>query len=357
MRLLVFSDGHVGDYAEGSIDPATGLNTRLLDTLAVWDWIHDLALSQKADGVVFGGDRFKPHRPPTWMRDLADAKITKFERDGIPLVCLLGNHDLFDKAGRFNSYGAVDVWSEKTTVFDKPGVLRGNVSMFFMPYGCRDLSWIDAPPTDMNLLFFHDEITGLSSYGKRTATGGIPREVIDKEEFSLVLGGHVHLRQNLAFHHTAAAHIGSPLERIEDGDQGPKGALLIDIEPSGINVTFVESPMPKIVEFTKSWHGDMDELLETDRTLAGNVVKLTIEHSGNAPKSLRKEMTQRLRSLGVTSPRVVLKAVFAAPAKHDAKVTTRLPIGEQLLEYTKQVDSDPILIQHMEEIKRRGEAV
>src|SRR5437773_4629176 len=99
MRLVVFSDGHIGEYGEGRIDPSTGLNTRLLDTLGVWDWVREQAKYEKADLVIFGGDRFKPHKPPTWMRDLADVRLNRFNLDNINIACLLGNHDNYDKGG------------------------------------------------------------------------------------------------------------------------------------------------------------------------------------------------------------------------------------------------------------------
>jgi len=353
MRLIVFSDGHIGEYAEGSIDPGTGLNTRLLDTLDVWDWALTLAKQERADLVVFGGDRFKPHNPPMWMRDLADERLNRFRQEEMPIACLLGNHDIYDKTGKWHSFRGVQTWNKNLiSIFDKPGILDYDGIVFsFLPFGYRELDR-GYSHTDKNILFFHDSIIGMSRDGKYTANSGIQREALDKDEFSLILGGHIHLRQELAFHNAPALHIGTPLERIQDGDQGPKGALIVYIDKE-VSLKFVESPFPKVLHFVKTWRGDLDEMLQFDRPVASNVVMLLIEHGGDAPSSIRRELEKRILSLGAFSARVRLQAKVAPPLNTNAKVDKKTSIGDQLISYASQVESDSEVLQHMKEIRER----
>ena len=61
MRLIHFSDLHLGIDNYGLTDPETGLSTRVLDFLRVFDVIVDRAISERVDAVLFTGD---PTRTP-----------------------------------------------------------------------------------------------------------------------------------------------------------------------------------------------------------------------------------------------------------------------------------------------------
>lgn len=94
MKLLHFSDLHLGVDNYGSIDPSTGLSTRVNDFLAVLDEIVNRAIDGGYDAVLFTGDAFKNRDPsPTLQRELA-RRIVRLARAEIPLVILVGNHDL-----------------------------------------------------------------------------------------------------------------------------------------------------------------------------------------------------------------------------------------------------------------------
>ena len=86
------------------------------------------------------------------------------------------------------------------------------------------------------------------------------------------------------------------------------------------------------------------------------MVLLTVEHDGSANKTLRKELLSRIYKSGATSAQVKLRAVFAPPLLANATVTKRLSIGDQIVEYARQVDNDPNVVAHLQEIRRRGDA-
>lgn len=361
MRFVVFSDGHVGEYLEGYADPTTGLNTRLTDTLNVWTWVHDLAVERKADCVIFGGDRFKPKRPPAWMRDLADARLVPFRESGIPLAMLEGNHDQWDKARRWNTYGGITTWKQEKDalwVFDKPGALDfDGLCFYFLPYGASaaDIDSSDLNPDGTNVLIFHDDVAGLSNYGAFVSQCGHDRESIDREDFLVVMGGHVHLRQILPFQNTSALHIGSPLERIEDGDQGPKGALIVDIDGMDAQFEFVESPMPKIIRTSCAWNGDIDEVVSQVENPAGNIVQLVVSHVGQVPHGLRRELVKRLRDRGVGSADVRLQAEYAldltgADVEIDA---SSMSLDEECIAWAAKTTDDPKLVTYLEQVIKR----
>ena len=100
MRILHFSDVHIGVESYGSTDPDTGLSTRLMDFLATFDEVVDFALDNSVDLVLFAGDAYKSRDPSqTHQREFA-RRIARLSREGVPVFLLVGNHDLPHIASR-----------------------------------------------------------------------------------------------------------------------------------------------------------------------------------------------------------------------------------------------------------------
>lgn len=94
MRILHFSDLHIGVENYGRVDPETGLSTRLLDFLTALDEVVDYALTQKVDLVLLAGDAYKGRNPSqTHQREFAK-RLARLSLAGIPTFLLVGNHDL-----------------------------------------------------------------------------------------------------------------------------------------------------------------------------------------------------------------------------------------------------------------------
>ena len=94
MRVLHFSDLHIGVENYGRTDPNTGLSTRLGDFLAALDELVEFALSNQVDLVVLAGDAYKGRDPSqTHQREFA-IRLRRLSAAGIPTFLLAGNHDL-----------------------------------------------------------------------------------------------------------------------------------------------------------------------------------------------------------------------------------------------------------------------
>jgi exonuclease SbcD len=118
IRVLHFADLHIGMENYGHIDPATGVNERVLDFIRRLIEIVDYALKHEADVVIFAGDAFKTRDPnPTYLREFGK-QMMRLSRAGVQTVMLVGNHDmpLMDK--RANS---IDVFR----TLDVPNVIVG----------------------------------------------------------------------------------------------------------------------------------------------------------------------------------------------------------------------------------------
>ena len=107
MRVLHFSDLHIGVENYGRIDPETGLSTRLGDFLYSLDQVVEFALTEGVDLVLLAGDAYKGRDPTqTHQREFAK-RLNRLSRAGIPTFLLVGNHDLPAASSRAT---AVDIF-------------------------------------------------------------------------------------------------------------------------------------------------------------------------------------------------------------------------------------------------------
>ena len=120
MKILHCADVHFGYETHGRLDPATGLNSRLLDFRRSMDFLVQRAVDEDVDLFLFAGDAYRTADPtPTQQRQFAEALVPLFEA-GVPLAMVVGNHDHPVSFGKASS---VDVF----------GVLGGRVDVFTVP--------------------------------------------------------------------------------------------------------------------------------------------------------------------------------------------------------------------------------
>lgn len=94
IKLLHTADLHVGMENYGRMDAAAGIHGRVMDYLRRLSDMVDFAVKEGVDVFVFAGDAYKMRDPnPTFQREFA-RRIKNVADEGIPVILLVGNHDL-----------------------------------------------------------------------------------------------------------------------------------------------------------------------------------------------------------------------------------------------------------------------
>lgn len=276
MKILHFADCHLGVETYG----------RLEDFLRCFDIITDYALNKKVDLVVFAGDAYKTREPsPTYQREFAK-RIKKMAKK-IPVVLVVGNHDLPSQIGRADTleiFPTLEV--PNVYVFSKPTVKEIPIPNCQLPITIFSLPWMTKnqllseeeskgrtiEETDQIakaklikifkdltkkvdskkpcLVIAHQTIFGAMYGSERAVTLGreiiLPLELFKEPKFDYVALGHIHKQQVLS-KNPPVVYSGS-IERIDFGEEEEeKGFYEVEIK-EGLKKTefkFIKLPARK----------------------------------------------------------------------------------------------------------------
>jgi DNA repair protein SbcD/Mre11 len=258
ITLLHFADAHIDMANYGRHDPNSGLPLRVMDFLKSLDTIIDAAIDEKVDLVLFAGDAYKDRSPaPTFQREWG-RRIMRLSRAGIPVLLLVGNHDLAPALGRAHALETFDTLEvPRVRVLDKPALLKPE-DLWDLPLQVLALPWIsrsgimaalNLSATDPNLVYeqieerlteviqdwleqvdpalpvvltAHASVQGAQYGGERTVMLGsdlvLPGSLVKDPRLDYVALGHIHKPQNLNENaHPPVIYPGS-IERVDFGE-------------------------------------------------------------------------------------------------------------------------------------------
>lgn len=335
IRILHLADTHLGVETYGRIDPATGLNSRLLDFAVALDQAVDYALNGDVHLVVFAGDAYRSRDPnSTCQREFA-RRIWKLASQGIQVFLLVGNHDLPAAAGRANS---VDIFEtlevQNVHVGRKPGLYRihtraGPVQIVALPWLSRSQVFTkedqkNRTPDEINelvgayvssfvsraaaeldqiipaVLVAHLSVMGAVWGSEKSVMLGqdfvVPRSLVALPAFDYVALGHVHRHQVLG-NIPLTVYPGS-LERIDFGEEKEdKGFVVVELEKGSAEYDFhkVDARRFLTVEIAIRTDDPMPEILSCleKQDLAGAIVRVLIRTTEEREGSIQYNEIRR----------------------------------------------------------------
>jgi exonuclease SbcD len=362
IRLLHFSDLHLGVENYGRLDPSTGLSTRLGDFLHALDSVVDYALAEDVHLVVFCGDVYHTvHPSPTNQREFA-RRIHRLSEAGIPVFLLIGNHDLplaTGKAASIEIFDTLDV--PNVTVASVVGTHRietkaGPMQVVALPWPVRShflaKTQLKGMTTDQinaelatlvtklvrreievldqelpTVLAAHITVFGAeTSYGTGTSVFRgqdviIPQSLLANPAFDYVALGHMHKHQILREAHPPVIYPGS-VERIDFGEEDEqKGFVFVELEKGEARFEFVPLQVRDFLTIEVKARGDdpTSEVLEriASHDIRDKVVRLIVR--------LTAEQEPLLRDNEIF--RALADAFHVAAVVKDVERPVRLRIG------------------------------
>jgi exonuclease SbcD len=305
----------------GRLDPATGTSSRVRDFLDRMDEVIDFAIRGEADLTVFAGDAFK-HRDPEPTQQREFAQRIKRLADHMPVLLLVGNHDMPGQAARASS---VDIFQ----ALQVPGVIvgsksegrvldtrRGPLFLAWLPYPMRNRLLSDPEHAGKSI----DELESalrthavdiLADLARQAAGHAMPRllaahlsasEARVGSERLVMLGkdvslstsaladpvwdyvalGHIHCHQEINHGRPPAVVYSGSLERIDFGEEDePKGFCWVQLARGQTTWEFVpvaarpfRTIRADVRHAEDPTHAILSELAKVD--VAGAVVRVVI---------------------------------------------------------------------------------
>ena len=291
LKLLHTADIHLGTSTYGRLDPATGLNSRLLDFQRAFEFMVQKGIDEDIDLFLFCGDAYRTADPtPTQQRVFAEC-LRPLARHGVPIAMITGNHDhpvSFGKASAIDIFGYVE---GDVHVFRRPDVQAiptksGPLQLVAMPWPIRSMvlsreehrkksaTEVRAFIEERYATFIREAAAELDPAlpavlaGHFTVQGA---EVAGSERTSLIAHepkflpsqlavppldyvalGHIHRFQNRNEAGGIPIVYSSSIERVSFKEMDdPKGFVLVDIEVGGgekrTSFTFAETPARRFV--------------------------------------------------------------------------------------------------------------
>jgi exonuclease SbcD len=272
MKILHTADIHLGVNTYGRLDPATGLNTRLLDFKRSFDFMVQRALEEDIDLFLFCGDGYRTADPtPTQQRVFAEC-LQPIADAGIPIVMTVGNHDHPVAFGKASALDIFPFLQGKARVYRRPTTevietKRGErLTLIALPWPIRSLllardEFRKMAPQDVRAKIEELYVTYLQNAADEAdpslpcvaaghlhvhgaELGGSERTSLIAHDPMFPVGtlalpkldyvalGHIHRHQDLNAGSAPPVVYSSSIERTsyKESDE-PKGFVLIDIEP------------------------------------------------------------------------------------------------------------------------------
>jgi exonuclease SbcD len=299
-RIAFTGDLHVDTYPS-RIDPATGLNARLVDYLDTTRWVASEAERRGAAALVVAGDFTERRHPAPWLVSRIRSALSQGPGRQ---VYLRGNHD-----GEIAGGSVVSILDDGYDEHDdlgRTGISRPSLELiaFDVVLACipyLDRHWLRAQagfegmpdaelygiladqfltiarglyaearrdyPDAACVLVCHQTLGGASMSEKQMAFLGDQSLVVDAGAlqaigFEAVVAGHLHRHQVVVPGDRPILYTGA-IERVDFGEElETKGFIVADVELGRFDWTFVEAPARRFVTLRDRCYIDLGVVRE-----------------------------------------------------------------------------------------------
>jgi len=265
MKFILFSDIHFHNWPAHAKILSNGLNSRLVHTSERMKDIIQIAVENKADGLIFAGDFFHVKKVDS---DVIDVAVNAVSHCPLPIWGIPGNHDMASFVQQTHSARAVsgkvrflDNVNGRSVQLDDGSVIYG------IPFTARQAdikAELSRVPKNTKILIMHQGVFGAvmgEGYIGDTEDSIQPKDLYGKAE--LTVCGHFHTAQFIKIQEGETYKVNGPttfnyssgnsvlipgaVEQHNFGDKGQeRGCWLVDTNKKSLQ--FFPLSSPKFVE-------------------------------------------------------------------------------------------------------------
>jgi len=362
IRMLHFSDLHIGVENYGRLDPRTGINQRVLDFLDRFDEVIDYGLEHEVDLVVFAGDAYKRRDPNATHQRAFARRIKRLTDAGVPVVLLVGNHDLPtmpQKASSIDIFQTLEVPNitvGRVEEVHRIETRRGPAQVGTVPYPVRQrllaheqfrglsveeldqaLQRVvsenvramaqDLDPDLPAVLAAHLSVSGATFGSERSVMIGrdavILKSVLAEPAWDYVALGHIHKHQSLNDGGYPPVVYSGSLERIDFGEeQEAKGFCWVELARGETEWRFVEVAARRFVTIRADLRQAEDPLTALRGEVGAHDVRDAVVR---VILQLRSDQEQALRDNDVRA--LLAEAAFIGGISREVEREARVRLG------------------------------
>jgi len=239
MKIIHFSDTHLGYGEYSKVDPSSGINQRELDVNAAFRQAIDIILKKKPDLVIHAGDLFDSPRPSNRAIHTALSELQRLSNAGIPTILISGNHSTPRVAASCSIFEAITILPNMYPVYKKQyeKIRIGDAAVHIVPHTssdtelCAELEKVKKDTkAKFNILGLHagitwDDVYKMGEFNELIIPGKILSLLKDFDYISL---GHWH--RFLPINKIPNTYYSGSTERFSFREAGyPKGIVFADL--------------------------------------------------------------------------------------------------------------------------------
>jgi DNA repair protein SbcD/Mre11 len=347
MRIVHFSDTHLGFQTYRAIDPATGLNQREADVYDAFRQAVDLILELKPDAALHSGDLFNSVRPTNQALTVAFEQLTRLGAAGIPLVVISGNHSLPRVRGTASVFRLFDlpefplIHPVYKSAYEK--IRLGDLMVHAVPQCQTDEDLhtqleLAAPDSSApyNVLMLHAAVAGVPEFSMGEFSEQVVPEQYLRPDYDYIALGHYHRKSGVR----PNAYYAGATERLTFGEvDQEKGILEVDLATKAIKFHQLKLRPMRDLPHVDATGLDAEALQAAIESTIGNadgsIARLTVENI--SPETQNALDFNRLKDLTKLATHLEIRYNRA----EDAAVETInvAPIGslsEELRDYLRE---------------------
>ena len=270
IKICTSADIHIGYTTYGTIDPQTGLNTRVLNALNSLDEMINYCINNSIEYLIIAGDAYKNNMPSPTLQKEFDKRIKRAADNNIKIYIMDGNHDVSMLKTANSALKTFDTLGVKNVFHSKNLKLYdiGDLQILMMPTYCnQELTEqiLSKPLEKPTLVVMHGTIKGamLNDWLIEQNELAIDIDTLKKDNIIGVVLGHLHKHQIL--NKDPLIYYTGSLQRIDFTEENQEKGFVVltyDTDNKNLDYEFIEVPSQTFHTIKLDLTNSEDEMIE-----------------------------------------------------------------------------------------------